>query len=167
VPEVPVGGRDDADLHGPAFWRADRLHHAVLQSPKQLGLDLRRKLADLVEEKRTAVREHELALLVFRGASKRALFVAKQQALGQLGRKRRAVDRNELFHRPAAEPVHEQRDQLLARSRLAGDEDRRGMHGKARRALQRAQEEAMLADDLQLLPQVSLRVLQAPFNLAR
>src|SRR6202012_3314360 len=91
----------------------------------QLGLDLERQLADLVEEDRAAARGDEQARLGGLGVGERALVVAEQLALEQLGRDRRAVDRDERPAGALAGGVDRARHQLLAGAALAGDQDRR------------------------------------------
>ena len=62
--EVGVGRRDDAhvDLLGPHL--AQRHDLALLQEPQQLGLDVHRQVADLVEEQRAAGgRPHQARLV--------------------------------------------------------------------------------------------------------
>ena len=67
----------------------------VLQHVQQLGLQRRLHLADFVEEDRAGVRLLELADARRRRAGERALLVAEQLALEQLGRQRRAIDLDE------------------------------------------------------------------------
>ena len=55
--EVVIGGSNDAHVGVTRAVTADRLKLAVLQHAEQLGLHLRRQIADLVEKKRTAVRQ--------------------------------------------------------------------------------------------------------------
>ena len=73
--------------------RAHRHDLAVFEHAKQLGLERRRHVADLVEEERAAVGQLEPSLAVGRGAGERAAHVAEQHRFGQLGRYRDAVHR--------------------------------------------------------------------------
>ena len=97
--EVAVGGGDHAHVDGAGALLADALELALLQHAQQLGLQLERDLADLVEEQRAAVGELEAADAVAQRAGERALLVAEELALEQLARDRRAVDADQ---RPVA-----------------------------------------------------------------
>ena len=66
-----------------------------LERPEQLGLQLERQGADLVEEQGAAVRQLEQARLGGDRAGEGALLVAEQLALEQVGRDRGAVDLDE------------------------------------------------------------------------
>ena len=57
----------------------------LLERAEQLGLHVLLQLADLVEEQRAAVGELELAELLAHGAGERALLVAEQRRLHQVG----------------------------------------------------------------------------------
>ena len=124
-PEVAVGGGDDPDVGVQRPRAADALELALLEDAQQLGLQLQRQLADLVEEDRRAVRHLEAARLAGHRPGVRPLLAAEQLALDQGRGQRRAVD---LDHRPGAaraELVDPLRDQLLADPGLAFDEHRR------------------------------------------
>ena len=78
-------------MHGPGA--AEPLECALLEHPQQLGLQLERQVADLVEEQRAAVGQLEAARPSRRdGAGEGALLVAEQLALEQAGGQRGAVD---------------------------------------------------------------------------
>ena len=79
---------------------ADAHHLAILHDAKQAYLRGKGELADLVEEQRAAVGLLEPALAPRRGAGERALLVAEQLRVDQLGGDRAAVDAAE---RPTAE----------------------------------------------------------------
>ena len=66
-PQILVGGGDQAqvDLQRPP---AEPLDLALLQHAQELDLDVRRDLADLVEEQRAAVGLHEAAVVALGGA---------------------------------------------------------------------------------------------------
>jgi hypothetical protein len=101
---------------------ADALDLAGLDRAQELGLRLEREVADLVEEERAGVGELELALLRLHRAGERALLVAEELALDQVLRDRGAVELDERTLRAAAAEVDRARDQVLARSVLAGDQ---------------------------------------------
>ena len=78
---------------------------------------------DFVEEYRAAVGGLEPADSAVYGAGESALFVAEQLAFEQVGRNRRAVYRHERLVGARRGGVDEIRDELLARSGLAGEGD--------------------------------------------
>ena len=84
VLELAVGGREQANIDGDLGLGADRADLALLQRAQELGLELDRHLADLVEEQRAAVGLLEQALPALLGVGERALGVAEQLALEQL-----------------------------------------------------------------------------------
>ena len=63
VEEISVGGRHDARVERHLPITAHRTDPSLLQRAKQLGLHLRRHLADLVEEEGAAVRLQQEAVL--------------------------------------------------------------------------------------------------------
>ena len=60
--EVAVRGRNDAHVDLLGARRSDALELPFLQHAQELDLDVRRQIADLVEEDRAAVRQLEAAL---------------------------------------------------------------------------------------------------------
>ena len=86
-----MGGGDDADVdaHGPLA--ADAHDLAVLHDAQQAHLRGERELADLVEEQRPAVGLLEPALAPRLRAGERALLVAEELRVDQLGGDRAAV----------------------------------------------------------------------------
>ena len=123
LPEVAVGGGDDAHVDALGPLGAERLELALLQHAQQLRLQRRAHRPDLVEEDRAAVGQRELALLGRGRAGERAADVAEQLRLEQRLGNRRAVDLDERHVALRAAVVDGARDQLLARAGLAGDED--------------------------------------------
>src|SRR5262249_5141577 len=104
---------------------ADALEHLLLEDAQQLGLQLERQVADLVEEERAAVRELETPDALGDGARERAALVPEELALQQAGGNGGAVDRDEGALAALSRVVDGPRDQLLAGSGLAQDEHRR------------------------------------------
>src|SRR5204862_2480674 len=92
---------------------------------QELGLQAERQLADLVEEQGALVGELEAAELLLGGAGERALLVTEQLALDQRLGERRAVDRDAWTGAPPRRAVDRARHHLLARARLAAEEDGR------------------------------------------
>ena len=109
---------------------ADAHEAARLEHAQQVHLHVGRHLGDLVEEQRAAVGALEAAAVLPRRAGERALLVAEQLGLDQVRRDGAAVDGDERAAAALAAIVDRPGDELLARSRLAYDEDRgrRGRH---------------------------------------
>src|SRR5712692_10721859 len=74
---------------------ADRAVLALLEDAQELGLQIRRHLANLIEQQRAAFGHLEEALLVRRRAGEGALLVAEELGLDQVLRDRRTVDFDE------------------------------------------------------------------------
>ena len=66
--EVPVGRRNDADVHADVRRAADAPERLLFEKPEQLGLQRRRHLADLVEEDRALVGLLEQPALLLRAS---------------------------------------------------------------------------------------------------
>ena len=125
--EVPVGRRDDADVHLQRPIAADALEAPVLEDPEQLRLQLGGELAHLVEEEGRPVGQLEPAPPLRLRAGEGALLVAEELALGEGRGQGGAVDLHERPVLPRAERVDRVGDQLLAGARLPLDEHR-GRH---------------------------------------
>ena len=93
--EVLVGGRDDAGFEVLRLQPADPGKLALLEHAQQLGLQLQRQIADLVQEHRALAGGFELAGAPLGRAGEGAALVAEQFALDQAVRDSRAVDRDE------------------------------------------------------------------------
>jgi hypothetical protein len=147
LPQVAVGGGDDADvnLFGPL--RAERLELALLQDTQQLRLQRRAHGADLVEEDGAAVSERELAFLGRRGARERAANVAEELRFEERFGNGGAIDPDQRHIALRAAIVNRARDQLLAGAGLAGDQHRALGLGNAFRALDDFLHHAAAADD--------------------
>src|SRR5213079_3622399 len=92
--QIRIRCRDHADVDLDRLAAGDALEPLVLEDAQDLGLELERHVADLVEEQRAAVGELELAFLLLGRAGERALLVAEQLALEQTLRDGGAVDRD-------------------------------------------------------------------------
>jgi hypothetical protein len=123
VLELPVRRDDDADVDLPVARVAHGPDLALLQDAQQLRLQARRRLRDLVQEERAAVGDLEEALLVGDRAREGAALVAEELALEDALGERGAVHGHEEAVRTRAPVVDGARDQLLARARLALDQD--------------------------------------------
>src|SRR6185436_16005131 len=73
--EVAVGGRNHANVDRDSLIAADAFHLAAFERAQQLWLKLERKLADLVEEDRPAVRALERTFASRRGSREGAFFM--------------------------------------------------------------------------------------------
>src|SRR5215510_252966 len=93
--QIAVGGRDHADVRVDIGFAAHRFHRMPRQRAQQLGLEIARQLADLVEEDRATGGGAERTLAAPHGAGERAALVTEQLALEQLAGDRAAVDRDE------------------------------------------------------------------------
>ena len=162
-----VGGAHQPEVRGDGAGAADRPELTLLQDAQQLGLQRRLHLANLVEEQRAAVRELDQADLVGDGARERALAMAEQLALEQIGGDGGAVQADERLAGALAVLVDRLGDQLLAGAVLADDEHvrvsrRHHAHqaeqllhhvalrdepGEGRRALERGLQPAVLLDE--------------------
>ena len=100
------------------------LERPLLQHPQQPALQRQRKLADLVEKDRAAVRRLEAPHRPRMRAGERPPLVAEQLALDQRRRQRRAVDLHEGRLLPRPVEVDRPGDQPLARPRLAAEQHR-------------------------------------------
>src|SRR5690606_15857444 len=101
---------------------ADADDLALLEHPQQLGLEVERQLADLVEEDRAAVGLLEAAGAVDHRPGEGALAVAEEHPLGELAWDRGAVLDDEGAGLARRAVVQRPRDQLLAGAGLAADE---------------------------------------------
>jgi hypothetical protein len=123
VLEIDVRVADQAEVHANEPIAANRAVLALLQDTQQLRLQVRRHLADLVEEQRPAFGHLEEAHLVRGGAGERALAVAEQLALDELGRDRRAVDLDERPPHAVRVVVNRVGNELFAGPVLALNQD--------------------------------------------
>ncbi len=114
-----IGRADQPEVGADHARAADRPEFPLLQQAQQLDLQLRRHLADLVEQQRTAARQLHQPDLVGNRAGERALLVAEQLRLHELGRDGGAVDLDERAARALAVLVNGAGHQLLARPALA------------------------------------------------
>ena len=125
--EVLVRGGDDAHVRLHRCVPADAVVLAVGEHAQQAHLQIGRHVADLVEEQRAALGLLEATAARGLRAGERAALVTEQLGLEQVLRNRRRVDRDERPRRAGAVPVQRTGDQLLARTRFAGDQ-----HGDVR-----------------------------------
>ena len=93
--QVAVGGGNDARPADTLLGFADALVLAIFQYSQQLGLEVECQFPDLVEEKRAVGGIFEIAGLLRYCTGESTSGVAKQGRFNQVGRDRRAIDRQE------------------------------------------------------------------------
>ncbi|MNV23185.1 hypothetical protein D3C71_1141900 [compost metagenome] len=125
--QVAVGGGDHAHVHAARAVGAQALDLAVLQRAQQLSLHGQWQLAHLVEEQRAALGRLEAPWPVGHRARERAAHMAKQLALGQRLRQRRAVHVHQRAGSARGLAVQQAREQLLAHTGLTQQQ-----HGQVR-----------------------------------
>jgi hypothetical protein len=125
LPEAAVRRRDDADVDGPVLHAANRPDLAALQDAQQLCLRTLGKIADLVEQERASLCEHEQAGMIGQRTGEGPAAVAEQLAFDEVLRKRRAVDGDQRPRATGAVRVDRPCEHLLAGAGLAEDQDRR------------------------------------------
>ncbi len=121
--KIHVRGGDETGVGMDRSRAAEPLELPLLQNAQQLGLQLQRRLPNLVEEDRPSAGQLEPADSLGDGARECTFFVAEQLALEQPSRDRRAVAFHEGVRSTTALVVDGSGDQLLPRPRLAADED--------------------------------------------
>ncbi len=95
VPQVLVGGSDDAHVRFDGLSAAKPLKFAFLQHAQQFGLHHRLKLGNFVQEKRPAVGQLEAAFASGKSAGEGAAFVAEKLGFKKGYRDCSAVDGDE------------------------------------------------------------------------
>src|SRR5713101_9374635 len=120
--QIAIGGGDDPYVHGLGPTAAHGFELALLEHAEQLDLRLERQIPDLVEEDGPMVGKLEAADPPIDGAGEGALDVSEEFALDETGRDGAAVDLDQGALPARAAAVNGAGDQLLARSRLTGDE---------------------------------------------
>ena len=120
-----IGRRQHSHVDRDVALAAQARELAILQNVQQLGLQRRMHLADFVQEKRAGVGQIELAELLPVGAGERAGLVAKQLALQQFVRNRRAVHLHERLVVAAGLRIDHARNNFLAGATLAANQHRR------------------------------------------
>ena len=114
LPQVPVGGAYDADVHAPELVSPNPPVFAALQHPQQLGLNCRGQLAHLVQEQGAAVGQLHQSSLVPHAAGEGPALVAEQFVVGQGFVQHRAVDGEERAAGPPGMLMDELGRELLA-----------------------------------------------------
>ena len=81
--QIAIGGADKTDIHRNGMIAPHPGHLLALQDSQQLGLKMRRDIADFIEEKRPVVGQLELAFMILFGIGKSPLHITEQLALEQ------------------------------------------------------------------------------------
>ncbi len=122
--EVAPGRGENARVDPQPALAAHALDLAALECPKELGLQRRIEVADLVDEKGSSVCLLEDPFSRRHGAGEGAAFVPEEGRLGEGRRHRGAVEDDEGTAGPRTLLVKRLRQELLAGARLALDDDR-------------------------------------------
>ena len=145
--EVPVRRRDDSHVHMDRALAPQALELALLEHPQELHLGRGRKIADLVQEERAAVGLLEPSGLRLHRAGEGAPFVTEELAFQEGFGNGRGAHGHERASGAGAMPMNGASDQLLARARLARDEDRRLGAGDLADQLENFAHRRMLSDE--------------------
>ena len=126
-----VGGGNDAGINLNGRQAADPVELAIGQDAQQAGLQIRRHVADLIEEQGAAVGLLETSLAPRLGASEGTAFVTEQFGLQQVVGDGRHVQGDEGLVGAWAMPMQGVRHQFLTGTRLAIDQYRNLGAGQA------------------------------------
>ncbi|ETP63727.1 hypothetical protein BDSB_19375 [Burkholderia dolosa PC543] len=118
---VVAGRGHDPHVERNRLGAADAHDRVRLERAQQLHLQRRRHFGDLVEQQRAAARGFEEALALRDRAGEAAFLVTEQLRLGDVGRNRAAIDRDERAVAAFAELVQPTRDDVFADAAFAGD----------------------------------------------
>jgi len=122
--QIAVGGHDQPEVQLDSLGTGQPLDGLFLNQLQQLGLDVVRQFADLVQKQRAVVGQFDLANFSGGGcAGERALLVAEQLRLNQVFMQHGAVDLNKRSIGPAAHFMNGLGDGTLPHAGLTGDED--------------------------------------------
>ena len=118
---IRIGGRYDTHI-GPAYRPTNQLDFTLLQGPQQLRLQLRRRVAYLVQEEAAALGLGKVSLAGFVGTGKRPASTAKQAGSGQALGNGCHVDADQGTAGAGARPVDRRGHQFLAGTCLAANQ---------------------------------------------
>src|ERR1700683_2393984 len=93
--QVAMSRCDKPNIHLVSSTTAQAFEFLFLQYAQQFGLQLRRNIADLIQEERTFIGQLEAAKLLRDGSGEGALFVSKKLALQEVKWDGRAVQLDE------------------------------------------------------------------------
>ena len=158
--QVDVSRRQHPHIHRDGLAAADTLDLFFLQESQQVGLQLHRQIADLIKKQRATIGRLDPPDLTLMGASKCALFVAKQFGLDQVFGDRAAVDRDKRLGMALGLAVQGFGHQFFAGAAVAADQDR-GLSGR-----QLGQQLAQLADRSAVAQQLVFGLVHCGITLA-
>ena len=121
--ELAVGRGDYPNIDSDGAVATHAFELPFLEHAQQFGLDGRRDLTDLVEQKRASVSELEAPFPFGQRSGKGAFFMPEKLAFDEVLRDGRTIDLDEGCARTRAFPVQRARDQFLAGPALALDQD--------------------------------------------
>src|SRR5690554_514600 len=136
--QVAVGRGEDAAIDADLLGGTDGAHLSLLQNAQQFDLHRLAELADFVEENRATRGGLKKSLLVGEGTGEGAFFMPEKLTFDEVFGDSAAVDGQKWKFRARTLLMNRARDQLLARPRLAADQNRRGGIGDARDHLEDA-----------------------------
>src|SRR5262249_37478741 len=122
--QVAMGCGDQPEVDGNGLVATHARKRPTLQYAQQLGLQLQRQLADLVDEQRASVRALEGADVPGGRAGERASLVPEQDGFDKRGGDGRRIQHHEWTGAPAGVRVDRPRKLFLARACLALRDDR-------------------------------------------
>ncbi len=122
--EVPVGRRDDPDVHPERAGPSDPIELPLLEDPQESGLYLEGGCADLIQEDGATVGHLEASGLPRGGPRERSPLVPEELSLHEARRKSGAVHVHQYLMTSCAGLVKRPRHQLLAGPGFTQNEDR-------------------------------------------
>ncbi len=128
IQQLLLGGADEAHIDLHLLLVAHPAKYPVLQHPQELGLQMGRHVADLVQHQGAAARQLQHAALALGVVAKGSGGIAKQLALGHVVRHGGAVESHEGVAGAQAGAVTGTGQQLLAGTGLADNEQRGILH---------------------------------------
>ena len=146
--QINVGCGDDANVNLDLLHAAEVHEASVLQDAQNLGLHIHAHGADLVEKERAAIGHFEEALLRRDGRGEGSFDVTEERRFEQLRRHGAGVDGNEWPIATGRVGVNRLRDQLLAGTALALDQDCGTAGRNLRNKVEEAKHRLALADDI-------------------
>src|SRR5207245_2919060 len=117
--EIPVCGGHQANIHTDGPRAPQPLEFLLLQNTKELGLQLKRDITDLIKEQRALVGQFKPADPLGDGAGEGAYLMAEQLAFEQPCRDRRTVNLDEGPLATLTQIVDRASDEFLAGTSLA------------------------------------------------
>ena len=146
--EIPVCGGHQANIHADGPRAPQPLEFLLLQNTKELGLQLKRDITDLVKEQRALVGQFKPADPLGDGAGEGTSLMAEQLAFEQPRRDRRTVNLDEGPLSTLTQIVDRTSNEFLASARLAHDQHSRVSRRDSLHLLQNAFQRCALPDDL-------------------